>query len=85
MFLNTGANGGQETNSKTLANPAGPNHRKWRVDFKEWATAEEEHMRKTRRDEKLPEVLQAWGIKIQELIGLALKTQDGPDGGEWNR
>ncbi|KAJ1165280.1 hypothetical protein NDU88_005708 [Pleurodeles waltl] len=38
-----------------------PTREKWERDLKEWANAEEEHLRRTRKDDKLPEVLLAWG------------------------
>lgn len=66
----------------------GPLVAKWRTDLREWALAEERHMRNTRRDDKLPEVLLAWGMMIQEITGRSShSTQESleltPQQGGW--
>ncbi|KAJ1170431.1 hypothetical protein NDU88_002308 [Pleurodeles waltl] len=43
----------------------GPTKESWVKDLLEWATVEEERIRQTRKDAKLPEVLLAWGLMTQ--------------------
>ncbi|KAJ1204184.1 hypothetical protein NDU88_007965 [Pleurodeles waltl] len=45
----------------------GPDVRRWCTDIKEWALAEEIHLRWARRDEHLEEDMQAWRKMIESI------------------
>ncbi|KAJ1202357.1 hypothetical protein NDU88_006157 [Pleurodeles waltl] len=48
--------------------PEGLMFAEWKRDMAEWENAEEYHMRKTRRDDKLPDESRAWAAMLTELL-----------------
>lgn len=47
--------------------PSGPREQGWMKDVKEWAVAEEMHLRQCRRDERAPEDLQTLGLLLTRV------------------
>lgn len=60
--------------------PSGPREQGWMKDVKEWAVAEEMHLRQCRRDEHAPEDLQTLGLlltRVEEVPEDEIQESEG--------